>query len=96
MKKIIILLFAGFIGLAAHTAPTVSDVVAKQRYPWNGLVDITCRVSGITGTRNKFYVEAVFPDSGKIKKVVRGITLTFNFFFFFSFACKQQSKMLCP
>lgn len=30
--------------------PTVSDVVAKQRYPWNGKVDITCAIfeSGTT------------------------------------------------
>lgn len=26
--------------------PVATDVVAKQRYPWNGLVDITCDVSG--------------------------------------------------
>ncbi len=42
-------------GMAAHvdtvpTGATVTDVTAKQRYPWNGLVDITCTVSGIDGT----------------------------------------------
>ena len=29
-------------------APSVSDVVARQRWPWNGLVDITCKVTGST------------------------------------------------
>ncbi len=51
--------------------PTVTDVVAKQRYPWNGLVDITCKVSGISGTTNglTFTVAAVMPDSGSVRKV---------------------------
>lgn len=50
---------------------SVENVVAKQRYPWNGLVDITCRVSGIVGTTNglKFAVAAVLPDSGKVRNV---------------------------
>lgn len=51
-------------------APTVTDVVAKQRYPWNGLVDITCMVSGIEGTTNglKFAVAAVSQDPGDARK----------------------------
>ncbi len=50
--------------------PTVTDVVAKQRYPWNGLVDITCKVSGISGTDQwKFAVAAVMPDTGNARKV---------------------------
>ena len=52
-------------------SPTVTDVTAKQRYPWNGLVDITCKVSGINGTTNglKFAVSAVIPNSGEVRKV---------------------------
>ena len=50
--------------------PTVTDVVAKQRYPWNGLVDITCKVTGISGTKKwKFALAAVMPDSGTARKV---------------------------
>ena len=64
MKKIISLLFAGLVGFSIFAAPTVTDVVAKQRYPWNGLVDITCKVSGVEGKR-KFVLSAVIPDSGK-------------------------------
>ena len=64
MKKIISLLFAGLVGFSTFAAPIITDVTAKQRYPW-GLVDITCKVSGIEGKR-KFVVSAVMPDSGKV------------------------------
>ncbi|MBO4288319.1 MAG: hypothetical protein J5985_09180 [Kiritimatiellae bacterium] len=49
---------------SAYAKVDVTDVTARQRYPWNGLVDITCTVSGITGN-NKYYfaVAAVMPDS---------------------------------
>lgn len=61
-------LLAGALGLllpwgdgAAAGAATVTDVVARQRYPWNGLVDITCTVEGIEGETEglKFVVAAV-------------------------------------
>ena len=56
-----------FVALAA--TPTVSNVTAKQRYPWNGMVDITCTVSGISGTANnlKFTVAAV--NSGNVHDI---------------------------
>ena len=59
------------ISMTTFAAPEVTDVVAKQRYPWNGLVDITCRVAGINGTTNglKFAVAAVMPDSDAARKV---------------------------
>lgn len=43
----------------------IQNVTAKQRYPWNGLVDITCTVTGIDGTTNglEFSVAAV-PETG--------------------------------
>ncbi len=52
-----------------HQTAEISDVTARQRYPWNGLVDITCKVTGIDGTTPKQYFElaAVMPDSGKIR-----------------------------
>lgn len=48
-------------------APEVTDITAKQRYPWNGLVDITCKVSGIEADAGgyEFAVVAVNKDSGK-------------------------------
>ena len=68
------LIAAGIMAVAAmdtFATPTVTDVVAKQRYPWNGLVDITCKVTGINGTTNglKFAVSAVMPDSGDVRRV---------------------------
>ena len=47
--------------------PTVTDVTAKQRYPWNGLVDITCKVSGIEADSGgyEFVVVAVDKDTGR-------------------------------
>ena len=56
---------------AEGSEPKVTDVVAKQRYPWNGLVDITCNVSGIVGTTNelKLALAAVMPDTGNARSV---------------------------
>ena len=56
---------------AEGSEPKVTDVVAKQRYPWNGLVDITCNVSGIVGTTNEFKLAlaAVMPDTGNARSV---------------------------
>ena len=70
MKRILIMVVA-MMGLLVFADPEVTDVVAKQRFPWNGLVDITCKVTGINGTTNglKFAVEAVMPDSGNVCEV---------------------------
>ena len=56
---------------AAETTAGVTDVTAKQRYPWNGLVDITCKVKGTEGETNelKFALSAVMPDSGVVRHV---------------------------
>ena len=47
--------------------PTVTDITAKQRYPWNGLVDITCKVSGIEADAGgyEFAVVAVNKETGR-------------------------------
>ena len=69
-KKIITGLFAAVAMVAIAADPVVSDVTAKQRYPWNGLVDITCTVSGINvASDNSFVVAAVMPDSGDVRTV---------------------------
>ena len=56
---------------AEGSEPKVTDVVAKQRYPWNGLVDITCKVSGMVGATNelKLALAAVMPDTGNARSV---------------------------
>lgn len=67
MKPRYILLFAIIallLPVFALADPVVTDVVAKQRYPWNGKVDITCTVSGMDGGNWDFAVAAVDPDSG--------------------------------
>ena len=48
-------------------APEVTDITAKQRYPWNGLVDISCKVSGIEADAGgyEFAAVAVDKDNGK-------------------------------
>ena len=60
----------GFVP-SAMAEVDVTDVVAKQRYPWNGLVDITCKVTGVEGATNglKFAVAAVMPDTGNARNV---------------------------
>ncbi|MBP5510363.1 MAG: hypothetical protein J6Z49_05545 [Kiritimatiellae bacterium] len=51
--------------------PYVTNTIARQRYPWNGLVDITCEVAGINGETNglMFVVAAVMPDTGNVRNV---------------------------
>ncbi len=67
--KTVMLITTFMLSVCAFASPEVTDVVAKQRYPWNGLVDITCKVTGISGTTNglKFAVSAVMPDSGDVR-----------------------------
>ena len=46
VKALCALMLMG-VGLAAYSAaPTVTSVTAQQRYPWNGLVDITVMLQG--------------------------------------------------
>ena len=63
MAKLILL--AAVAAATPLWAAEVNDVKARQRWPWNGLVDITCTVSGINGTDYglDFAVAAVMPDS---------------------------------
>lgn len=71
MRKIIVGAMWVLMSLMTFAEPTVTDVVAKQRYPWNGLVDITCKVSGIIGTTNEFKLAlaAVMPDTGIVRNI---------------------------
>ena len=46
MFRIIVACVATFMAVNVFAAPYVTNVVAKQRYPWNGLVDITVTLSG--------------------------------------------------
>ena len=55
------------VSLGAWAEPTVTDITAKQRYPWNGLVDIACKVSGIEADAGgyEFVVVAVDKETGR-------------------------------
>ena len=66
MKRIAkLVLLAAMAAATPLWAAEVNDVKARQRWPWNGLVDIDCTVSGIDGTDYglNFAVAAVMPDS---------------------------------
>ena len=69
IKKLITTGVVVVAAMATFAEPVVTDVTAKQRYPWNGLVDITCKVSGINGTTNRleFAVTVVMPNSGEVR-----------------------------
>ena len=52
MKKIIMVLMGVGVALNyAIAAPAVSDISARQRYPWNGLVDLKFTITGESGTK---------------------------------------------
>ncbi len=62
-------LFTSSAFVASAATPTVSNVTAKQRYPWNGMVDITCTVSGINGTTNGLEFSVAAVNSGNVHNV---------------------------
>ena len=71
-KRIVMFLAAAMAAMCAFAEPTVSNETAKQRYPWNGLVDITCTVSGLSAPGDEIYcfsVVAMMPDSGNVCNV---------------------------
>lgn len=71
MNKLVTSIVVVMAAVIFAEAAEVQNVTAKQRYPWNGLVDITCMVTGINGTTNglKFAMAAVIPDLGNARKV---------------------------
>ena len=70
--KLSFLAFTMVVAMQVVASPTVQNVTAKQRFPWNGLVDITCKVTGIEKSQPyKFYIEAVQPDKGITNKVAQ-------------------------
>ena len=73
VKRTIVATVAVLVARITFAAtPMVTDVVAKQRFPWNGMVDITCTVSGIEGTTNGLYFSvAAVPEIGDAMKVSR-------------------------
>ncbi len=54
MKRIL-MAFVTIVCLSANAAPYITNVVAKQRYPWNGFVDVSYEVVGTTNGINHAY-----------------------------------------
>ena len=46
LKQVLLALFVACSATIGLAAPTISNVVAQQRYPWNGKVDIAVTISG--------------------------------------------------
>ena len=68
MKRLIAMAIIAVTAIEfVSAAPKVTDITAKQRYPWNGLVDISCKVSGIEAETGgyEFAVVAVDKETGK-------------------------------
>ena len=68
MKRLIAMAIIAVTAIEfVSAAPEVTDIAAKQRYPWNGLVDITCRVAGIEADAGgyEFSMVAVNKETGR-------------------------------
>ena len=56
MKKLVAMAIAALVAFGAFAdAPTISNVKAQQRYPWNGLVDIDYTITGDTTGLNLLF-----------------------------------------
>jgi hypothetical protein len=71
MLKNVVLFISSLVSIVTFAAPIVTDVIAKQRYPWNGLVDISCKVEGVDESMGDwcFVLSAIFPDSENTSKM---------------------------
>lgn len=59
-----------FGAVRVRAEASVTDVTAKQRYPWNGLVDIRCTVAGVeAGVSWLLVLEAVDPGAGDVREL---------------------------
>lgn len=66
VKTAVALLATGLVGGMTALGASVSDVTAQQRYPWNGLVDISYTISGDVAAMNNpsILITAIDNDSG--------------------------------
>ena len=51
INQSIVLIAVGMTMFASCLAATVSDVTARQRYPWNGMVDLNFTITGTSGMK---------------------------------------------
>lgn len=67
MKRlIVVMLMLVATGEMALHAATVSDVTARQRYPWNGMVDIDYTITGADTEDTAIAVKVTDTDTGKV------------------------------
>lgn len=67
MKRlIVVMLMLVATGEMALHAATVSDVTARQRYPWNGMVDIDYTITGADTEDTAIAVKVADTDTGKV------------------------------
>lgn len=59
-------LLVGLFPLWCSIAATVSDVAARQRYPWNGMVDIDYTITGSDTEDTAIAVKVTDGDTGKV------------------------------
>ena len=72
MLKKAVLFISSLVSIVTFAAPIVTDVVAKQRYPWNGLVDVRFTITGSNDT--KYYTSFVAKDVvGDINVVIKTV-----------------------
>ena len=67
--RLVLIIGLLLIAITSAATPTVSNVTAKQRYPWNGMVDINCTVSGISGTTNRLVFAVAAVNSGIVHDI---------------------------
>ena len=64
-RKTVCMLLFGLVGLGA-AGVTVSDVTARQRYPWNGKIDIDYTVTGTDTADTALAVSLTDHDTGRV------------------------------
>ena len=70
-KKTLCGFLFGLAGFGA-VAATISDVTARQRYPWNGKIDIDYTVMGSDTTNTALAVTLTDHDTGKVYSLTAG------------------------
>ena len=66
MKTAVAILVVSIVGTMTLSAATVSDVTARQRYPWNGMVDIDYTITGSDTEDTAIAVKVTDGDTGKV------------------------------
>ena len=66
INQSIVFIAVGLMMFTSSLAATVSDVTARQRYPWNGMVDIDYTITGADTEDTAIAVKVTDTDTGKV------------------------------